>query len=118
MILSLQPVIRTAHVDATVNFYCDLLGFSVDERNDDWGWARLSKDSVKVMIAKSIADQDPHFTGSFYFEVDDVDSLWDAYKDKSSVCYEIEDFPWEMREFAIFDNNNYILQFVQFTGCS
>ncbi|NHQ72651.1 bleomycin resistance family protein, partial [Elizabethkingia miricola] len=28
-------------------------------------------------------------------------------------CYNIEDFPWQMREFAIYDNNGYILQFGQ-----
>ncbi|MGQ0540780.1 MAG: hypothetical protein ACT4O9_02875 [Blastocatellia bacterium] len=34
-------------------------------------------------------------------------------KDKALVCYDIEDFPYGMREFAVYDNNGYILQFVQ-----
>lgn len=29
------------------------------------------------------------------------------------VCYPIEDFHYGMREFAIFDNNGYLLQFGQ-----
>jgi len=30
---------------------------------------------------------------------------------KANICYEIETFEWGMREFAIYDNNGYILQF-------
>jgi hypothetical protein len=34
-------------------------------------------------------------------------------KDHARVCYPIEDFHYGMREFAIFDNNGYLLQFGQ-----
>jgi hypothetical protein len=34
-------------------------------------------------------------------------------KDKTKVCYPIETFGYGMREFAIFDNNGYLLQFGQ-----
>ena len=34
-------------------------------------------------------------------------------KDHAQVCYPIEDFHYGMREFAIFDNNGYLLQFGQ-----
>ena len=34
-------------------------------------------------------------------------------KDAVRVCYPIEDFDYGMREFAIFDNNGYLLQFGQ-----
>jgi len=53
------------------------------------------------------------FTGSFYFNTDDVDSLWEKLKDKARVCYGIEDFFYGMREFAVYDNNGYLLQFGQ-----
>lgn len=53
------------------------------------------------------------FTGSFYFNVNNVDELWEDLKTKAKICYEIETFDWEMREFAIYDNNGYILQFGQ-----
>ena len=51
------------------------------------------------------------FTGSFYISVDNADALWNELKTKCKVCYEIENFEWGMREFAIFDNNGYTLQF-------
>ena len=55
----------------------------------------------------------PAFTGSLYINTDDVDSLWQQLKDKAKVCYPIEDFEYGMREFAVYDNNGYLLQFGQ-----
>lgn len=34
-------------------------------------------------------------------------------KDKARICDNIETFEWGRREFAVFDNNGYILQFGQ-----
>jgi hypothetical protein len=48
----------------------------------------------------------PVFTGSLYFNVDDAVVLWTALKDLAEVP-----FHYGMREFAIYDNNGYILQF-------
>jgi hypothetical protein len=35
---------------------------------------------------------------------------------KAGACYPIEDFEYGRREFAIFDNNGYLLQFGQEIG--
>ena len=115
----LRPMLWTEDFDATVTFYTDILGFSVEGRNDEWGWASLSKDDVWIMLAKPNAHENYDkigFTGSFYFTTDDVEALWDDLKDKAKVCYDIETFPWGMREFAIYDNNVYLLQFGQEVG--
>ena len=58
----------------------------------------------------------PALTGSLYFKTTDVDGLWQRLKDKTRVCYPIESFEYGMREFAIFDNNGYLLQFGQPQG--
>lgn len=42
-----------------------------------------------------------------------VNTLWEQLNNKTKICYEIENFEWEMREFAMYDNNGYILQFGQ-----
>ena len=55
----------------------------------------------------------PFFMSSFYFKTDDVDGLWQKIKDKTKLCYEIENSDWQMREFGIYDNNGYLLQFGQ-----
>lgn len=53
------------------------------------------------------------FSGSFYFNVDDVEGLWNDLNTITKICYPIETFEWGMREFAVYDNNGYILQFGQ-----
>ncbi|MEP6789357.1 MAG: VOC family protein, partial [Acidobacteriota bacterium] len=75
-----------------------------------------SIDDVAIMFAKP-NEHTPYdkigFTGSFYFNTDDVDALWEKLKDKAGVCYGIEDFYYGMREFAVCDSNGYLLQFGQ-----
>jgi uncharacterized glyoxalase superfamily protein PhnB len=84
--------------------------------DDDLGWASLSRDGVTIMLASPNAHEPfdkPAFTGSLYVRCDDVDALWDGVKDAARVCYPVEDFDYGMREFAIYDDNGYLLQFGQ-----
>lgn len=109
-------MLRTADLVGSVAFYIEKLGFRADQFNEEWGWASLSRDDVSLMLAlpnEHVPFEGATFTGSFYFETDDVDSLWEHLKDKTEVCYGIEDFFYGMREFAVYDNNGYLLQFGQ-----
>ena len=113
---SLHPVLWTEKLDDTIGFYTQILGFTLQERNDDWLWALLKKDGVEIMLTKPNQRENFNgigFTGSFYFNVNDIDGLWEDLKTKAKVCYEIETFDWKMREFAVYDNNGYLLQFGQ-----
>lgn len=113
---SLRPILWTEKFDDTIGFYTQILGFNLQERNDEWQWASLEKDGVEIMLTKPNQHEKFNgigFTGSFYFNVDNVNELWEDLKTKAKICYEIETFDWEMREFAIYDNNCYILQFGQ-----
>lgn len=113
---ALRPMISTDQLEETIRFYTDLLGFVLGAKNDEWGWASLYRDNVAIMLAKPNDHRPfngPVFTGSFYFNTDEVDVLWERLKDKVKICYAIENFEWDMREFAIYDNNGYILQFGQ-----
>ena len=113
---NLRPMLWTADLAGSVVFYTSVLGFTANEINNDRGWASLSKDKVDLMLARP-NEHTPYdkigFTGSFYFTTDDVDEMWNELKDKVKVCYGIENFEWGMREFAVYDNNGYLLQFGQ-----
>ncbi|MDR6561013.1 MULTISPECIES: VOC family protein [unclassified Arcicella] len=112
----LRPILWTNQLIETIDFYTKILGFAVAEQHEAWGWASLYKDEVEIMLAKPnehIPFDKPIFTGSFYINTDKVDELWEELKNKVEVCYEIEDFEWQMREFAIYDNNGYLIQFGQ-----
>ena len=112
----LRPMLWTEDLDGTIDFYVGTLGFTCREKNDDWGWASLFCDDVWIMLAKPNAHEKYDkigFTGSFYYTTDDVEAMRAKVGDKAKLCYDIETFPWGMREFAIYDNNGYILQFGQ-----
>lgn len=113
---SLRPILWTANLDETIAFYTQTLGFTLLEKNEDWDWASIHKDEVHLMLSKPKEHEKFNgigVTGSFYFNVKYVDRLWEELKDNTEICYEIKTFDWDMREFAIYDNNGYILQFGQ-----
>lgn len=113
---ALKPMLYTKELKATVDFYTGILGFECAAFEEEWGWASLKKDDVEIMLAypnEHIPFAKPNFTGSFYITTDKVDVLWETYKGKCSICYGLENFDYGMREFAVYDNNGYLLQFGQ-----
>lgn len=112
----ITPMLRTKDLEGSVEFYTRLLGFECGALSEDWGWASLSRDGATIMLALPNAHEPferPAFTGSLYIRCDDVDAMWEQVKDRAKVCYPIEDFEYGMREFAIYDNDGYLLQFGQ-----
>ena len=113
-LLDIRPIIWTEQMEETIKYYSEVLGFICDEYNKKLGWASLSKDDVGIMVTKPNTNalfKGPIFTGSLYFAMDNVDELWNQLKDKAKICYPIENFEYGMRDFAIYDNNGYMLQF-------
>ena len=113
---SLTPMLYTRELGETVKFYTEVLGFECTAYEEEWGWASVIKDDVEFMFAnpnEHIPYERAGFTGSFYIRTNDVDVLWDEWNTKCDVCYGIEEFEYGMREFAIYDNNGYLLQFGQ-----
>ena len=112
--LNLSPMLETKDMQATLKFYTEVLGFKCDTFSEEWGWAHFSKDEVAIMFSKPNEERnipEPTMSGSLYIEVDDVDSVWDDLKYTGNICYPIENFEYGMREFGMFDNNGYLLQF-------
>jgi len=52
----LIPMLPVRSMPASVEFY-QKLGFSVETRNDDWGWAMLRFDECRLMVDQSINKQ-------------------------------------------------------------
>jgi len=112
--LALTPMIQTEDMDETIRFYTEVLGFTLDNKDDGRGMARLSKDHAAIVVSTPGEHEEISkaiFTGSFYFRVDDADAAWEALRSKAAICYPLETFEYGMREFAVYDNNGYILQF-------
>lgn len=119
MLKNLTPMLRTGELKETIAFYTERLGFSVEGSSEEAGWAHLRRDSVSIMLASPNAHEDfqrPALTGSLYIVCDKVDDIWNDVRESTRVCYPIESFDYGMREFAIYDNNGYLLQFGEEIG--
>ncbi|TAK61164.1 MAG: VOC family protein [Bacteroidetes bacterium] len=103
-------------VEESIKFYVEKLGFRCSNYVPEAGWGIIRRDHVAIMLAKPNAHSaftGAQFTGSLYLNTDDVDAFWQSVKDTVTVEYPIETFEYGMREFAIRDNNGYMLQFGQ-----
>jgi uncharacterized glyoxalase superfamily protein PhnB len=112
----MSVILRADDLDGTAQFYCDVLGFS--RTGEGKGFVGLTNGKAQIMLATPNAHEawnGPAFTGSLYLYVDDVDSLWARLSVRTKICYPIESFDYGMREFAIYDNNGYVIQFGQAT---
>ena len=112
----LTPMLWTNHIKASIEFYQTILGFELDEYNEEWKWCHMHKNKVNLMFVHRDAPSENFdgvikFTGSFYFYTEEVDELWNALKTNTEVCYELGNFAHSMREFGVYDNNGYLLQF-------
>jgi uncharacterized glyoxalase superfamily protein PhnB len=69
----LVPMLPVKSMPASVDFYCRMLGFEVESRNDHWGWAMLRFDECRLMVDQSI---NTHPAGSrdsiLYLYPDDI----------------------------------------------
>ena len=107
-------MLSTKQLRETVDFYTKVLGFDCPNFVEEWGWAALNFGEVELMFALPNAHlpfDKPTLTGSLYFNVENADEVWEKVKGMTKVCYPIEDFEYGMREFGVFDNNGYLLQF-------
>jgi uncharacterized glyoxalase superfamily protein PhnB len=113
----LRPMLSTNQLKETIDFYTMKLGFTLEEKDsktDEIGWASIQRDNVEIMFTRPnehLPFDKPVCTGSFYINVDEIDEIWKELKDVTNILYDIETFDYGMREFAIYDNNGYIIQF-------
>lgn len=109
----LKPMFRTDNLKGSIDFYSEVLGFSCTGKSDDDGWALLERDGVAIMLSglsEHEGDTKSVFSGSLYITCRAVDHVWTTVKNRAKICYPIENFPYGMREFGIYDNNGYLIQ--------
>jgi len=107
--LYLSPMIPSYNMPETVRFFRDVFGFKV--ARDETGYAILYKDSQTIHLLNAGADIGEM---EFYLEVDALDDLWDAIKDKLDDIKARAPFDRDycMREFHIIIPQTKTLMFV------
>jgi uncharacterized glyoxalase superfamily protein PhnB len=68
----LIPMLPVRSMPDSIAFY-QKLGFTVENRNDSWGWAMLRQDDCRIMVDQSI-NPHPHAprSGVLYLYPDDI----------------------------------------------
>jgi uncharacterized glyoxalase superfamily protein PhnB len=123
----LRPMLAVNDMVATIKFWTDVLGFTVKAEmsfgeGQPPGWCNLDRDGVAIMFTwepeHTHYDGTSHgseasLAGSIYFNVDDVDALYEELRQKPGMG-EIgapADQPHGMREFLLHDPNGFAVLF-------
>lgn len=113
-------------VDKSVAFYRDILGFSVvasvPGKSGEMQFTILSKDKLSLMLQErsNLIEEYPILniskvqpSVSLYIMVDDFESLYQELKNKLEILCDIHTTFYGSKEFAIADNNGYVLTFAE-----
>jgi uncharacterized glyoxalase superfamily protein PhnB len=88
----------------SVDFYCGMLGFEVETRNDHWRWAMLRFDECRLMVDESI---NTHASGPrdsiVYLYPDDVVEYHRQVRQNGLVIPELTVTFYGLTEFRVND---------------
>jgi catechol 2,3-dioxygenase-like lactoylglutathione lyase family enzyme len=103
MMNSLIPMLPVRSLPASIEFY-QKLGFSVEQRNDDWGWAMLCFGECRLMLDRSInVHPGAHRDSVLYFYPDDVSEFHQEVQRNGLVVPDLEVTFYGMTEFRVDD---------------
>jgi uncharacterized glyoxalase superfamily protein PhnB len=124
----LTPNCMVEDVARTLDYYRDLLGFTVAAtvpERPPLDWAMAVRDGVTLMFQSrtSLAGEMPLFRdlpvgGSlgFYIDVTDVRGLYEQLKGRAELVLDLRETFYGATEFAIRDCNGYVLCFAENKG--
>jgi catechol 2,3-dioxygenase-like lactoylglutathione lyase family enzyme len=110
MLQSAVPILASLDDEATIKFYTEKLGFTF---HSNWeGYLIFSKDGVQLHLWPCKDAEIPKATGC-YINVTEVEKLYAEYEPLGVVHPkgQLEEKPWEMKQFSIEDNNGNLIHF-------
>ena len=113
------PQLRTTDLAASIRFYTETLGLTVEFQYQDF-YAGIRAGS-QVFHLKRVDETDPSIEFvergghlHLYFGTDDVDGAAAALRAKGvPLVHDVHDTPWGTREFTIVDDQGHTLYFGQ-----
>jgi hypothetical protein len=114
--LRCAPYFPVQDVKRTANFYVSQLGFAVEySAGDPPEFAIVSRDGIPLMLRRVQGKIVPieHQGGSWdaFFWVTSARELFDEYRSKVEIAYEIVQQPYGYEEFAVRDVDGHVLGF-------
>jgi uncharacterized glyoxalase superfamily protein PhnB len=100
----LIPMLPVKSMPVSVHFYCKMLGFEVEKRNDDWSWAMLRFNECRLMLDQSInAHPDNPRDLVLYLYPDDVVEYHKQVRRNGLAVPELDVTFYDLTEFRISD---------------
>lgn len=105
-----HPVLPARNVSEAVRYYVEKLGFRLtfQDMDDDPHYAGIVRDGVELHLQwHDSAEFDKVEKLALRFVIDDVDGLFEEYRDKEVFHSKtaLQDTAWGTREFAFYDLN-------------
>lgn len=109
---AITPILNVASVEASLEHYTSVLGFSKDwdwpAEEEDKTFASISNGEVHVFLAENSQGARPVW---IYYNVGDVDKLHEGYAAAgATIKKEPVDEPWGAREMLVEDLDGHILR--------
>lgn len=112
----LIPMLPVRSMPVSVAFY-QKLGFSIEQRRDEWHWAMLCFGECRLMLDQSInVHPDAPRMSVLYLYPDDITAYHAQVRSNGLDVPELEDSFYGMREFRIDDPDGNRLWIGQATG--
>lgn len=108
----LVPLLRVRDLDATIEFYQDVLGFRLCWREGDTASIQHGKVGLLFSTASNLGAE-PALSGTLYFYPDSVEEMWRVIDGRAQVEWPLQIMDYGTREFGIRDCNGYILAFAE-----
>jgi uncharacterized glyoxalase superfamily protein PhnB len=115
--LTIVPVLKVADLPRSLEFYTNVLGFTVawQAENDGGGenaMLQAGQTSVLLSTGSHLGDK-PQFTGTLYFNMSDVRQFFEEIKGQVEVVWPLEIMDYGQQEFGIRDRDGYVLAFAE-----
>jgi uncharacterized glyoxalase superfamily protein PhnB len=111
---ALSPMLQSADLQRTIEWYSSVLGFKCVSKLD--GWCRLEREGVSIMFMTNEHLGAPQATAVQYIYVQDAYALWNEISGRVKAEWGPQKMPYGMHEFAIKDPDGYILSFGHESG--
>ncbi|MCB0400991.1 MAG: VOC family protein [Flavobacteriales bacterium] len=124
MLKSLTPNLMVNDVEETIEFYTDMLGFTLLMTVPETGkldWAMVKRNEVVIMFQskKSLSSELPRLAGekpggglTFYIKVDRITEVHEElFNNGVEIIADLESTFYNTIEFSIVDCNGYVLTF-------
>ena len=129
MLNSLTPNLMVNDVEETIEFYTDILGFTLLMTVPETGkldWAMVKRNDVVMMFQtkKSLSSELPRLAGekpggglTFYIKVDRITELHEElFNNEVEIISDLESTFYNTIEFSVVDLNGYVLTFSEEQG--